>query len=135
MVGQGDVATRPGTVHGAARTRAPHAAVLCAAISGDPRRRRHGRRVDLVAGGDGRVPQTVALQATAAQVPSGAGGALLRRRHRRHHYQPGAAPDPSSHPFDAAAAASAAASARDGESTDAAQKLQEASEAPEASFR
>lgn len=130
MVGQGDVAASTGTVDGAARARAAALAALGAAISGDPWRRRHVSRVDLVAGYDEHVPQTGALQAAAVQVPSGAGRALLQRRHR----QSGSAPDSSSR-TPRATATSPPASARDRGLADAAQKPQEASKAPEAPFR
>lgn len=56
MVGQGNVASSTGTVNGTARTRSASVAVFRSAISSEPRCRRHGRRVDLVAGSNERVP-------------------------------------------------------------------------------
>lgn len=49
MVGKGDVAASAGTVDNAAPTLPASDAGLRAAISRDSRRRRHDRRVDLVA--------------------------------------------------------------------------------------
>jgi len=78
MVGQRDVAASTGTINSATCSCATTFAAFCAAISRDPWRRRYVSRVDLVAGSDEHVPQIISLQATAAQMPSGAGRALLQ---------------------------------------------------------
>lgn len=56
VVGQRNVASSTGTVNGTARTSSASVAVFRPAISSEPRCRRHGRRVDLVAGSNERVP-------------------------------------------------------------------------------
>jgi len=81
MVGQRDVVASTGAINSATCSCATPFAAFCAAISRDSRRRRYVSRVDLVAGSDGHVPQTVALQATAAQMSSGTGRALLQHRY------------------------------------------------------
>jgi len=82
MVGQRDVVASTGTINSTTCPCATTFAAFCATISRDPWRWRYVSRVDLVAGSVEHVSQTIALQATAAQMPSGAGHALLQHRYR-----------------------------------------------------
>jgi len=77
MVGQGDVAPSTGTIHGTACAHSTCIAIIHTATGTNSWRRRHGLRVDLVAGNNQHMPQTVALQTATAQMPSGACCALL----------------------------------------------------------